>query len=421
MKKFFLFLFFVSSLFAQVEYSRKGGGTGLLPKFYIDLATYASQDSEKSKIDVFIKIPYSNIQFLKTATSYAAKYSVTISLYDDDEVLKLEKLWTEKINVQNFQQTSSNTSFSISYKSFTVKPGEYKFVCKVEDLESKKHFPFEQEVKIRKFSQNIDLSDIILVSEYIESQEGTKIIPNISNLVTSQDTMLSFFYELYSNADTTLNIAYSISDKEKKLLYIKDNKIKVEKGKNEINETLENIKFALGDYQLNIKVIEKDKMIKGIGKKFSSKTFGFPSIVTDLDEAIQQMQYIAASKDISEMEDIENYQDRLDAYINYWKRLDPSPNTIENETLNEYYRRVAYADESFGGYFKGWRSDMGMVYITLGPPDQVTRRPYEIDTRPYEIWDYYVINRSFIFVDQTNFGDYRLENPAYGDWFRYRP
>ncbi|MCB0748025.1 MAG: GWxTD domain-containing protein [Ignavibacteriales bacterium] len=421
MKKFFLFLFFVSSLFAQVEYSRKGGGTGLLPKFYIDLATYASQDSEKSKIDVFIKIPYSNIQFLKTATSYAAKYSVTISLYDDDEVLKLEKLWTEKINVQNFQQTSSNTSFSISYKSFTVKPGEYKFVCKVEDLESKKHFPFEQEVKIRKFSQNIDLSDIILVSEYIESQEGTKIIPNISNLVTSQDTMLSFFYELYSNADTTLNIAYSISDKEKKLLYIKDNKIKVEKGKNEINETLENIKFALGDYQLNIKVIENDKMIKGIGKKFSSKIFGFPAIVTDLDEAIQQMQYIAASRDISEMEDIENYQDRLDAYINYWKRLDPSPNTVENETLNEYYRRVAYADESFGGYFKGWRSDMGMVYITLGPPDQVTRRPYEIDTRPYEIWDYYVINRSFIFVDQTNFGDYRLENPAYGDWFRYRP
>ncbi|MCB9207446.1 MAG: GWxTD domain-containing protein [Ignavibacteriales bacterium] len=421
MKKFFLFLFFVSSLFAQVEYSRKGAGTGLLPKFYIDLATYASQDSEKSKMDVFIKIPYSNIQFLKTATSYAAKYSVTISLYDNDEVLKLEKLWTEKINVQNFQQTSSNTSFSISYKSFTVKPGEYKFVCKVEDLESKKHFPFEQEIKIRKFTQSLDLSDIVLVSEYIESQEGTKIIPNISNLVTSQDTMLSFFYELYSNADTTLNISYSISDNEKKLLYTKDKKIKVEKGKNEINESLENIKFALGDYQLNIKVIEKDKMIKGIGKKFSSKIFGFPSIVTDLDEAIQQMQYIAASKDISEMEDIENYQDRLDAYINYWKRLDPSPNTIENETLNEYYRRVAYADESFGGYFKGWRSDMGMVYITLGPPDQVTRRPYEIDTRPYEIWDYYVINRSFIFVDQTNFGDYRLENPAYGDWFRYRP
>ena len=89
--------------------------------------------------------------------------------------------------------------------------------------------------------------------------------------------------------------------------------------------------------------------------------------------------------------------------------------------MNEYYRRVEYANENFNGYFKGWRSDMGMVYITLGPPDQVTRRPYEIDSKPYEIWDYYILNRSFIFVDQTNFGDYRLENPAYGDWFRYRP
>ena len=89
--------------------------------------------------------------------------------------------------------------------------------------------------------------------------------------------------------------------------------------------------------------------------------------------------------------------------------------------MNEYYRRVAYADAHFKGYFKGWRSDMGMVYITLGSPDQVTRRPYEIDSKPYEIWEYYTLNRSFVFIDQTNFGDYRLQNPAYGDWFRYRP
>ena len=87
----------------------------------------------------------------------------------------------------------------------------------------------------------------------------------------------------------------------------------------------------------------------------------------------------------------------------------------------EYYRRVEYANAHFKGYFKGWKSDMGMVYITLGPPDQVTRRPYEMDSRPYEVWEYYTLNMNFVFVDNTNFGDYRLQNPTYGDWFRYRP
>ncbi|MBK8945225.1 MAG: GWxTD domain-containing protein [Ignavibacteriae bacterium] len=423
MKTLLILFICLSNIFAQVEYSRKGGTAGQTPKFYIDIANYASQDSGKSKIDVFIKIPYSNIQFIKTNLGYSAKYAVTISLYDvEDENLKLEKQWNEKVNTQNFKQTESNSSFNISYKSLTLVPGEYKFVCKIEDLESRKYHPFEQNIKVREFSKNLDLSDIIIVSEFIETKEGSKIIPNISNLVTSQDSALSFFYELYTNKENKQNISYNIVDKEGNQLYKTDVVRELKIGKNEIHETLENIKFALGDYQIVVKINDENhKIVKGITKKFYSKIFGYPTSIKDLDESIKQMQYIANSDDISFIEDGENYNEKLNRYLNYWKRLDPSPNTVENETLNEYYRRVEYANDNFDGYFKGWRSDMGMVYITLGPPDQVTRRPYEIDSKPYEIWDYYILNRSFIFVDQTNFGDYRLENPAYGDWFRYRP
>ncbi len=423
MRTLLFFVLFISSVFAQVEYSKRGDTSGLLPRFFIDIASYASQDSNKSKIDVFVKIPYSNIQFLKTTAGYSARYAVTVSLYEqEDDKLILEKLWNEKVNTQNFNQTASTNSYNVSYKSFTLEPGDYKFVCKVEDLESKKNYAFDQKIHLREFSKELDLSDIILVSEFIETQEGLKIIPNIANLVTSNDTMLSFFYELYFNTDTTLNVSYVIKGKEGEAFYIKDKKIDVTKGRNEIHESLENIKIALGDYQLDVKVKDvNDKMIKGIGKKFSSKIFGFPAIIRDLDEAILQMQFIASSTELNELKDGASYEEKLENYQKFWKRIDPSPNTIENETLNEYYRRVEYANNNFDGYFKGWRSDMGMVYITLGPPDQVIRRPYEIDSKPYEVWEYYVINRSFLFIDQTNFGDYRLENPAYGDWFRYRP
>ena len=61
---------------------------------------------------------------------------------------------------------------------------------------------------------------------------------------------------------------------------------------------------------------------------------------------------------------------------------------------------------------------MGMIYIVLGPPDNVDRHPFEYDSKPYEIWYYYDINRSFYFLDETGFGDYRLLNRNY-DWFRY--
>ncbi len=423
MKTLFVITLFASSLFAQVEYSRKSQNYTLLPKFYIDLDNYADQDSAKSKIDVFLKIPYSNITFIKTPIGYSARYSVTVSFYDSDkDNLLLEKQWNEKVNTQNFKLTSSSTSFNLSYKSFSLNPGEYSFECKVEDLESRKYYSYDQKIKLRAFSPNLDLSDIVIVSEFIETQEGTKIIPNIANLVTSKDTSLSFFYEVYQKGDSTLNVSYTIFDMEGVGLAKVDKKIQVVDGRNEIHETLDKIKFALGDYQLTVSVLDSNgTLLKSIKKIFYSKIFGFPSSVRDLDKSIRELRYIARADELSEIEKGKTYSDRLKLFIDFWKRLDPSPNTVENETLNEYYRRVEYANKHFGGYFEGWRSDMGMVYITLGPPDQVTRHPYEIDSKPYEIWEYYFINRTFIFVDYTNFGDYRLENPQYGDWFRYRP
>lgn len=422
MKKLLLFFYLASTIIAQVEYSKRGSKESFTPKFFIDLASYASHDSTKTKMDIFIKVPYSNVQFLKSQNEYRAKYSLIVSLYDEDETLKLEKLWNEKISVQSFKQTISRKSFNVSYKSFLILPGKYNLVCKLEDLGSRKHAVFEQKINIRAFNDSIEVSDLVLASGFVETAEGTKIIPNISNLVTSLDSSISFFYEVYSNKPRNAKVIYSINDKEGKQLYSRDYDFKIKQGKNEINETLNRIKFSLGDYQLVVKILNNnEEVIKGTSKRFSSKLFGFPATIKDLDEAIKQMQYIASPTDLDKIDDADNYSEKLSLFQAYWAKLDPSPNTVENETLIEYYRRVNYANLKFKGYFNGWRSDMGMVYITLGPPDQVTRRPYEMDSKPYEVWDYYVINRSFVFVDQTNFGDYRLENPAYGDWFRYRP
>lgn len=422
MKKILFILLLNSLLFAQVEHSQKNIAGSFLPNFFIDLASYQSQDSGKSKIDVFIKIPYSNVQFLKNNIGYKAKYSIIVSFYDDDDELKIEKLWYETIETENFKQTQSRRSFNFSYKSFVIEPGEYKIVCKLEDTESRKYSEFEQEIEVRKFVDPIEVSDLIILSEFIETKDGLKIIPNISNQVTSKDSTISFFYEIYTTEPKTVKLNYSIKDNEEELKHAFEKEIKLSIGKNEINETLKDINFALGDYKLEVRLFDdNNNYIKGIVKKFSSKIFGFPSSIKDLDLAVKQMIYIASPSDIEKIDETENYSDKLSKYLDYWKQLDPSPNTVENETLNEYYRRVEYADANFGGYFKGWKSDMGMVYITLGAPDQVTRRPYEMDSKPYEVWEYYVLNRSFVFIDQTNFGDYRLYNPAYGDWFRYRP
>ncbi len=60
----------------------------------------------------------------------------------------------------------------------------------------------------------------------------------------------------------------------------------------------------------------------------------------------------------------------------FWKSRDPKPETNENEFRDEFEKRVAFADTRFAqGETKGSQTDRGMVFILLGPPTYVGRKP----------------------------------------------
>ena len=62
-----------------------------------------------------------------------------------------------------------------------------------------------------------------------------------------------------------------------------------------------------------------------------------------------------------------------------------------------------------------WQLDYyQLILIKFGFPDDVERHPFDINSVPYEIWRYYTLQRIFVFVDQTGFGDYRIA-PEYLD------
>ena len=113
-------------------------------------------------------------------------------------------------------------------------------------------------------------------------------------------------------------------------------------------------------------------------------------------------------------------EEKQEKLLEFWKKRDPNPNTARNERMEDYYQRVEYANNKFTHYIEGWRTDMGMVYIMFGPPSDVSRHPFEVDSKPYEVWRYYDLNYDFVFVDQSGFGDYRLTTPIWEVWQRVK-
>ncbi|MCF6270628.1 MAG: GWxTD domain-containing protein [Melioribacteraceae bacterium] len=418
MKFFFLLIFISYSVLAQVEYSHGIVPPGEYPGFYIDAANYKGDSPEITRIDVYFQIPYANLQFVKFQNKFRAKYSLTLTIYDEDkDKIVIEKTWNGKIVVNNFDEASSENNFKFGFKSFELPPNDYVLSCLLYDKDSKKDFSVEAKMEVRSFNKSLEFSDILLISSEIDNQ----IILNVSNAISSSDSSLFFFYELYSDKDDSVNLEYLVETVDGEIVLQQKEVVEIESGINQIKKELDNSDISLGQYKLTVKAVDSDEeTISGTAKIFVSKIFGFPSSIINLDKAIEQMAYIATTDERDDMLETENFDDKMKKYKEFWKRQDPSPTTTQNEVLREYYRRVSYANKNFKHYFEGWKTDMGMIYIILGPPDNVDRYPFEYDSKPYEVWHYYNINQSFYFIDETGFGDYRLLNRNYGDWYRYR-
>jgi GWxTD domain-containing protein len=103
----------------------------------------------------------------------------------------------------------------------------------------------------------------------------------------------------------------------------------------------------------------------------------------------QDVVYIITDEEKASFKRLTTDDERYQFIESFWLRRDPSPDTIENETRDEHYRRIAYANERYSAAEPGWRTDRGRIYITLGPPDQIEAHPSgDGRSGPFEIWRY---------------------------------
>jgi GWxTD domain-containing protein len=67
---------------------------------------------------------------------------------------------------------------------------------------------------------------------------------------------------------------------------------------------------------------------------------------------------------------------RSEFITKFWAARDPKPETPENEFRQEFEKRVAFADKNFAqGETRGSLTDRGTVFLLLGPPTYVGRKP----------------------------------------------
>ena len=97
------------------------------------------------------------------------------------------------------------------------------------------------------------------------------------------------------------------------------------------------------------------------------------------------------------------------------------PETPRNEFEEEHYRRLNYANATFGrsNPLPGWKTDRGRIHILLGPPKNIEQYTNVNGVYPVEIW-FYLGDESLglptgfnvIFFKRNGTGDYVLYSPS---------
>lgn len=409
------FLLTVSAL-AQVEMQHSFSYTP--PHFYFDALNFKA-DTNQSRLDFYFQIPYNELQFIKYGNEFKSSYEVFLQLMGSDGNPVLEQSWDESATSPNFDETNNQSICSSSQRHFVVKPGSYVLQVSVTDSETKKTYMAERSFVARDYSNPTEsISDIMLLRTSSESDGKHAIIPNVEGNVISQNSTFPIFYEVYfPKASDSILATTEIFGAKNIVVYSNLVWLRSEGGTDRLFADIPKDSIPMGIYKLSVTLsssVGKDVPIIANATRFFSIHFPeLPLTITDLDKAADEMMYIANSKAIDSIKSAADMSTKEKRFLHFWQKYNPNSSSKGNPIMAEYFDRVAYANQHFTHYFPGWKTDMGMVYILFGPPNNVDRHPFEIDSKPYEVWYYYQRDRQFVFVDDTGFGDYRLINPLW--------
>ena len=405
-------LIFTNQIRAQFYGGSKYSGIGL-PFFELEVFRTFSMNDATPQIHVYLEILNDDLTFIKSDSteSYNAKFELIAAVYDQNENQVLARVATNDVFVKEYELTNSRDERIQLSRSLDLPEGTYNLKLRITDLISKKTLSRNIEFNLEnKVEEELAVSDLLFLNDLELDETGAIIMvkPHVrTNFSRNAQNFYLYFNAYIKKVPAELQIRYQFIDSkgetELDTTVITNAKKPVTSHIFKVDQNL----LTQNNYRCNVTVETEDDEIEKV-KGLSFYWVSIPETEKDIDMALRQMRYIAPVDSLDKYEDAPP-EEQKKYFESYWNSVDPNPSTEINELMEEYFQRVNYANREFSNFNEGgWLSDRGRILIKFGPPDDIERHPFELNSVPYEVWRYYSLRKIFVFSDRTGFGDYRL-------------
>ena len=361
-------------------------------------------------VKMYLAIPLKTLQFVKSNNEFLSGYEAQIAVMSEKGKLIHKNTWSDSIYVQSYTETVRKTEAVTLFTEKIIPVNKYVVMATVFDIESRKFHKVSQDLELETSHISYINKPVILIEKPGNWGFNPGLIPSWNYFLFSGKDSVSLFISGFSHSNNG-ELEWKILTKIGKEQVTGENNIPVNSKYFHHYIHLPISIFTDLSYTFTVRLKDEKKQDEKSVELVVLKP-GISSLVTDIDKALDQMKYILTSEERTELKKSKK-KEKEQLFKIFWDVRDPSQGTLENELMDEYYKRVAYTIIQYSGFQDGWKTDMGMIYILFGPPDEKKRFSDYSNQKAFESWYYFTVNKSFRFVDVNGFGDYQLETPHF--------
>ena len=394
------------------------------PVFDLDVTSF--RDSGNTvRLEIYYRITNPNLSYVKKGNQYAASYEISAVLKGGGDQQAASASNMENYTLATYEETRRASGYLVNVLTMKVQAGQYELLVTVNDRISGGTHSIHRPIDLRDREGSdwvIGGPEFVLPGATAPAdtryrKDTSDLVPNVTRSFGGADIPLSLYFEITSPPGRRVtSVVIHATQPTRKHHFADTINVDTTTRVSPVFYQRSLKEFEGGEARVEISALDREgeRVGKPAAATFSIDWSLASLIQTNWKEVVDMLVHIASQAEIDSLRQAPP-EGRLAAFDRFWKSKDPSPESEINEWKEEYYRRIRFANQQFTTPFlPGWRTDFGTVYIKYGEPDEVERFPFEISSKPYEVWHYYSQRRRFLFIDTRGNGDYELQYPYDG-------
>ena len=379
------------------------------------ISAFASASPDTTFVLASISVPNRALTFTREGDRYRAPYEVKLTINRGDvEAANVDVM--EIVRVGSFREINRTDESVIFQHYFHIPPGVYTLSAMVRDIGGSRNATQQATIRVPMLSTG-RFSTPLLVYE----AAGRSVLDSVPRLLASprssavfgRDSTVAIYVEAYGQG-TRLPVDFVVRNDKGAQLW-RDSAFLARRGSlfnGVVNVPISTVGVGIAQ----VSFTRRDSPDSAKAPLFVS--FGEDIPLMSFEDMLGYLRFFASPFQLSQLRTAP-LERRATVWAEFLRATDPVPETATNEEMQNYFARIQQANAEFrADRNPGWLSDRGMVFVSLGEPDQILERNVNAamsttqigSTTRLQVWQYRKYSSQLVFYEET--GRWRLTRPS---------